>query len=127
MEVLIVERDEWMRSMLVDALKYEGIMAVAVPDCEALNPPPEEVPAVVITSMNRGHQEDMEGLALVSVLRRRWPDLGAIYLAALWPARLCRQALQTRERFLPKPVSLLRMASTVREMLHSGGRRARAS
>jgi hypothetical protein len=73
--------------------------------------------------------EDFPGVSaeLAIGLRRRWPDLGAIHLAALWPARLCRQALQTRERFLPKPVSLLRMASTVREMLHPGGRRATAS
>jgi len=36
-------------------------------------------------------------------LRRRWPDLGAIHLAALWPARLCRQALQTRNGSCPSP------------------------
>jgi hypothetical protein len=53
-------------------------------------------------------------------MRRKWPDLRAIYLAALWPARLSGQALAARDRFLTKPVRLAEMIRTVRELLDTG-------
>ena len=120
MDVLIVERDDLVGSVLADALDSEGIAAAVVPDEEALKLPPDEAPRVVITGLNRGHDEDLTGLQVVSVMRRKWPKLCAVYLAALWPARLQRQALAASERFLPKPVRLASMIRTVRELLDSG-------
>jgi DNA-binding NtrC family response regulator len=119
MDVLIVERDELVGSMLADTLDAEGISAVVVPDEQALKLPPDDAPRVVITGMNRGHNEDLTGIKLVSAMRRKWPQLCAVYLASWWPARLCRQALDARDRFLAKPVRLARMIRTVRELLDS--------
>jgi DNA-binding response OmpR family regulator len=125
MDVLIVERDELMRSTLADTLDAEGISAVAASDEEALKLPPNDAPQVVITGINRGHNEDLTGLEVVSVMRRKWPQLCAIYLAALWPVHLRRETLAAGERFLAKPVRLAQMTRIVRELLASGlcGRR----
>ena len=107
--------------MLADTLDAEGIPAAAASDDEeALKLRPDDAPQVVITGMNRGHDEDLTGLKLVSAMRRKWPQLCAVYLAASWPARLNRRMLMTRERFLPKPFHLAAMIRTVRELLNSG-------
>jgi DNA-binding response OmpR family regulator len=120
MDVLIVERDELIASMLTDALDGEGISVAVLPDEAALMLTPDEAPRVVITGMNRTHTEDLRGLKLVTAMRRKWPHLCAIYLAALWPARLSCRALAARERFLAKPVRLAAMIRAVRELLDSG-------
>jgi hypothetical protein len=70
--------------------------------------------------MNRGHGEDCCGLDVVEAMRRKLPELCAIYLAALWPARLPRRALAKGERFLEKPVGLAMMVRAVRELLNYG-------
>jgi hypothetical protein len=56
-------------------------------------------------------------------MRRKWPCLCVIYLAALWPAGLCRKVLAERERFLAKPFPLAAMICAVRDLLgFSAGR-----
>jgi DNA-binding response OmpR family regulator len=119
MDVLIVERDELVGSLLVETLEIEGISATVASDEEALMLG-DDGPRMVITNMNRGHNEDLRGRALVSAMRRKWPGVGAIYLAALWPAHLPRRALAAGERFLDKPVHLERMIRTVRDLLNAG-------
>jgi hypothetical protein len=74
---------------------------------------------MVITGINRGHAEDLTGLKVVAALRRKWPQLCALYLAALWPAGLRREMLAAGERFFAKPVPLWQMIRTVRELLDS--------
>lgn len=118
MNVLIVERDEHMGSILADTMDGEGIPFAVASDEEALKLPPDDAPRVVITSLNRGHYEDLTGLELVASMRRKWPQLRVVYLAALWPAHLPRE-LATGERFLKKPVRLTQVTDTVRELLGS--------
>jgi len=117
MDVLIIDRDELVGSILADTLDAEGIPAAVASDEEALRLPSDCAPRVVITGINRGHNEDMTGLKVVSEMRRRWPRLSAVYLASLWPARLRPEMLAARERFLTKPACLAQMAGTVRELL----------
>jgi hypothetical protein len=38
---------------------------------------------VVITDMNRGHDEDLAGLEGVTAMPRKWPQFCTVYLAAL--------------------------------------------
>jgi CheY-like chemotaxis protein len=118
MDVLIVERDELMGSMLADTLGEDGISAAVTSDDKALTLP--DVPQVVVTGINRGHTEDLKGLQVVSAMRRKWPQLCVVYLAALWPARLRHEMLSARERFLTKPVGAAQLTRTVRELLTSG-------
>ena len=65
-------------------------------------------------SLNR-EGDDLKGMAAARELCARWRCAGILYLAALWPARL--PGLSERERFLPKPVRLSKLARTVRELL----------
>ena len=122
MDVLIVERDELIAATLADALADGGIAAGVATDDEALALAltPAASPHVVITGMNRTHQEDLAGQDVVRTLRRKWPALCVVYLAALWPARLQRSALAAGERFLSKPVALTKMIRTVQELLAAG-------
>jgi DNA-binding response OmpR family regulator len=117
MDVLIVERDELIASVLADALLEDGIDTATVADeDEALNACRAQTPRVIITGINR-RDEDMKGLGLGRSLQRRWPFLSVIYLAALWPFGLQRSALGIQERFLTKPVALRSFVGTVRELL----------
>jgi DNA-binding NtrC family response regulator len=120
MDVLIIERDELVRSLLADTLDADGISAMAASDDEALKLSPDDVPRVVITGINRGHDEDLTGFKLVSSMRRKWPEICAVYLSALWPAPLCRERLSARDRFFTKPVRMAQMTGAVRELLDSG-------
>jgi DNA-binding response OmpR family regulator len=121
MDVLIVERGELVAALLADALNEEGIMAAVASDDEVLQLRPDDTPRVVITGINRGHSEDMIGLEVVAGMRRKWSQLGALYLAALWPLRLRHEMLAYRDRFLTKPVCLTQLIRTLRELL--GARR----
>lgn len=95
----------------------DGIAAAVVPhEQKALAIPVQEAPRVAIIGMNRSG-EDMKGLSVARTLRARWPALAVIFMAALWPARLCRNALSGRDRFLTKPVRLAQLAHTVRDLL----------
>jgi DNA-binding NtrC family response regulator len=116
MNVLIVERDELVAELLATTLADEGIDAAIVNDDNKAIEACEHVPQLVITSLNRRH-EDLAGFRLVRAMRARCPRLGAIYMAGLWPVRLPRNALGQRERFLQKPVPLTKLVRTVRELL----------
>ena len=123
MDVLIVERDELLAEVIADAQADDGITVTVVPDEQrALAIPVEARPCVVITGMNRS-DEDMKGFAAARTLRARWPAVGVVFMAALWPARLCRNALSVRDRFLTKPMRMANMTSAVRELLGSNPRR----
>jgi DNA-binding response OmpR family regulator len=120
MDVLIVERDELLGTVLAEALAEDGISAAVVPDEEALALPPDQAPLVVITGMNRGHNEDLAGMTLARCMRKKWPTLCITYLASLWPARLAREVLTAGDRFLAKPFAPTQMVRTVRQLMASG-------
>jgi hypothetical protein len=82
-----------------------GLNTAVVTDDEALTLPPDNGPRVVITGVNRTHREDMTGLSLVRAMRRKWPDLCAVFMAALWPALPHPSAVAAGERFVQKPAS----------------------
>jgi DNA-binding response OmpR family regulator len=123
MDVLIVERDELLGTVLADALAEDGTSAAVMPDEEALALPPDQAALVVITGMSRGHTEDLAGMTFGRCMRKKWPTLCIVYLASLWPARLARNVLTAGDRFLAKPVALTQMVRTVRQLIASGMRR----
>jgi DNA-binding NtrC family response regulator len=115
MDVLIVERDALVAEVFADALAEEGIEAKIIGDDEdAVAACEPDAPQVVITRVNRT-QEDLRGKQIVRAMRDRCPRLAAIFMAAVRPAKL--NALGKRERFLAKPVSMLKLVRTVRELL----------
>ena len=114
MDVIIVERNELLATVLADALADEGIDAAVVPDDEeALAACQPDMPQVVVTGINR-RRDDMRGLQFGRAIRNRCPLLAIIYMAALWPAQL---VLDKRERFIAKPMVMAALIRTVRELL----------
>lgn len=114
MDVLIVEHDALLAAVLTDALADDGLEAAVVPDDEeALAACQPDMRQVVVTGINR-RRDDLRGLQFGRAIRSRCPLLGVIYMAALWPAQL---ALNTRERFLSKPMAMKTLVQTVRELL----------
>ena len=88
MDVLIIERDKLLAQILADALSDASLdVTIVTDDRNAVACCEHDVPGIVITSINR-HGEDMAGLQLVRAMRRRWPRLSAVYMAAFWPAQL---------------------------------------
>jgi DNA-binding response OmpR family regulator len=108
--------------MLTDALAEDGITAAVMPDDEALVLPSEPAPIVVITGMNRDHNEDLAGLKVATCMRKKWkwPTLCIVFLASLWPFRLARNVLTAGDRFLAKPFAPTQMVRTVRQLMASG-------
>jgi CheY-like chemotaxis protein len=82
MDVLIIEGNELVRSVLAETLDAGDISATGASDEEALMLPSNDASQIVITGINRGHDEDLTGLQVVAALRRKWPQLCAVYLAA---------------------------------------------
>ena len=120
MDVLIVEMDDLIAATLVEALACDDIMAEVVPgENEAMAKCHEDCPKVVVTSINR-QAEDMEGLRLARAMRARCPGIAIVYMAALWPVKLGRNALDERERFINKPPAIKNLSGTVRELLATG-------
>ena len=115
MNVIIVEGDDLLAEVFASALAEEGIEAEIIADDEAAVAAckPEE-PQVIITGINR-HREDLQGWRVVRAMRDRSPRMAAVFMAAIWPAKL--KALGVRERFLPKPVPLRKFVETVQELL----------
>jgi DNA-binding response OmpR family regulator len=114
MDVLIVEQDDLLAGVLLDALADEGIEAAVVPDdVEALGACGREKPQIVLTGMNRRY-DDMKGLQLGRAIRRRFPLLAVIYMASMLPTQV---ALDTLERFLAKPMGIRALGRAVRELL----------
>src|SRR5690242_3670074 len=102
-DMLIIEQEEIIAEVLVDALSAEGIDAAVVgDDRKAIETCESDAPCVLITRINR-RKEDLGGLRLARGMRRKRPLLGVIYMAAVWPAYLHRCALEFRERFLINP------------------------
>jgi DNA-binding response OmpR family regulator len=117
MDVLIVETDELIAGVLSDALSADGISVAIMPnEEEAMRACRDGSSRVVITGINR-RSEDMKGLYFARAMRVRCPWLAVVFMAALWPVRLHQRALGIRERFLTKPIAMLKLVRTVRELL----------
>jgi CheY-like chemotaxis protein len=103
-DVLVVEPALLVREMITEALQDAGLRVTetasaeaALGAVEAASRPPE----VLVTAIAL-HVGGMDGPALAAALRRRWPDLGVIYLAE-HPGDLAEDALDAREHCLMKP------------------------
>ena len=121
MEVLLVE-DEVLISMtlaeeladagfdVTEASTAEAAMAALAATAEAALPPP-----ILVTDMNLGG--DMDGLALVAELRRRWPEAGAVVTTTRYPPDLDMRRRDPREVWLVKPFGPLRLTATVHQLM----------
>jgi DNA-binding response OmpR family regulator len=85
-------------------------MAALAAAAEAALPPP-----ILVTDVNLGG--DMDGLALVAELRRRWPEAGAVVMMTRHPPDLDIRRRDPREVWLVKPFGPLRLTATIHELM----------
>ncbi len=110
--VLLVEDDDLIRIGLTELLIDAGFEVLEAPNAEAAlqltgTVPP---PRLLVSDVNLGR--GMDGFALASAARRRWPDLPVLLMSGLgsnFADRRCGAA----ELFLSKPFSFVSFLHTV--------------
>jgi DNA-binding response OmpR family regulator len=114
--ILIVDDDAEMAALLRDALDREGFQAVAeTRGRDALVATERRPFDVVIVDKE---MPDLNGLDLMSELRRRLPEVRLIFLTAFGGALVARAARKRgADRYLDKPVRLDDLIATVRAVL----------
>jgi CheY-like chemotaxis protein len=119
MDVLVVEKDAPLRTVLTTWLRERGLEVGEAASGEAALEIAEisARPPVVVTNTRLGTGR-MTGLAVGEVLRRRWPDMGVIYITG--HADPPRDGSGARERCLPTPFPLAALLDTIREVAPSG-------
>ena len=114
--ILIVDDDAEMAALLRDALDREGFQAVAeTRGRDALATTERRPFDVVIVDKE---MPDLNGLDLMSELRRRLPEVRLIFLTAFGGALVARAARKRgADRYLDKPVRLDDLIAAVRAVL----------
>ena len=116
MDLLVVEDEPLVRQAVVECLEEAGF---AVPDAAHAEAALAIVaadgpPAVLITDVHLMLGARFSGLALAAVLRRRWPEVGVLYITG-HPECLIGRRLGAQERCLAKPFSSTRLTRAVRD------------
>jgi DNA-binding NarL/FixJ family response regulator len=75
-----------------------------------------EAPPTVLVTHTHFPTGGMDGLALAREARRRWPDLGVVYVTGQ-PSGLDGHLLGARDRFVPRSVSSGALVRAVRALL----------
>jgi DNA-binding response OmpR family regulator len=129
MYVLLVEDEALIREMLAEDLADAGLDVAEAPSAEvalvvaAAAGQTGKPPCVLVTDVNLGG--GMDGLALAREVRRRWPEVGVVYVTGR-PSKLDGHALGARERFLPKPFGPSRLTAAVHQLMGRSRRRGGA-
>jgi DNA-binding response OmpR family regulator len=124
--VLLAADECLAREAITEALDGAGLSISRVATAEAAlhasEASPGPPPAVLVTDTDIP-AGGMDGLALAGAARRRWPNLGVVYLTGR-PSRLDGHVLGARDRFLPRPVAPDALVRAVRGLLIAPTRRA---
>ncbi len=120
MDVLLVEDEPLIREMLAEDMIDAGLEVAEAPSAEAAlgagsaagaaRPPPR----ILVTDVNLGG--GMDGLALATEARRRWPGVGVVVMTGN-PPNLAGRASDPREVCLHKPFGPSRLTTAVHELM----------
>lgn len=100
--VLVVEDEDLVRSLAVDALEEAGYATLEAQNAEQAIQLLETHPEVRLVFTDVQMPGVMDGAKLAAAVRRRWPPLRVIVTSARPQPELIEDAV-----FLPKPYSLL--------------------
>ena len=120
MDVLLVEDEGLIREMLAQHLADAGLDVAEAPTAEvalvvaAAAGQAGKPPRVLVTDVNLGR--GMDGLALATEVRRRWPEVGVVVMTGN-PANLNGRRPGPREVRLFKPFGPHVLTTTVNELL----------
>ena len=114
MDVLLVEDEPLVRELVCDGLIDAGLQVVAAANAdEALRAVDHHgaPPAVLLADLNLG--PGMSGPALANEARRRWPQVGIMFMTGEERHLACVRS-EFREGWFPKPFSPTRLVAAVR-------------
>jgi|SRR5689334_22183386 CheY-like chemotaxis protein len=119
MQVLLIEDDPLLRSILSDTLGAEGMDVSGLANAEdaLILLGAGQVPDVLVTDINLG--AGLNGYDLAEVARARHPDVEVVLISGAMPEEGLRP-LRRHERFLSKPFSPATLATAIREMAGAG-------
>jgi DNA-binding response OmpR family regulator len=122
MDVLLVEDEPLVGCMLATELEHAARLSVAhaITAEEALGALMRPgrcgaaLPPVLVTDIALG--SGMDGLALADEVRRRWPEVGVVFITGRQPIMRGR-SFGPRERLLLKPFALGALTHAVRDLM----------
>ena len=103
--VLLVEDEDLIRMVLIDAMTDAGFKVIEAASAESALALAETTPCpdAIVSDINLG--PDMDGFALAAALRRRWPAVPVLMISGRGANFAGRQSGKA-ERFLSKPFRL---------------------
>lgn len=113
--VLIIEDDEMLRSLTVDAIELLGVDVV---DCSTADDgllELERIPSIKLLISDICLPGSLDGLALAKVVWARWPDLPIILTSG--NRTVPEDELASNAMFMQKPWSLKALHNAVRKYL----------
>ena len=117
MDVLVVEDEPLVRETAVAALREAGFSVAEAASAEEALALAERAddgpPAVVVVDLRLG--PGMDGLALGAEARRRWPEVGVVYVTG-HPDSFHGRLLGPRERYVVKPFAPAALLGAVRRL-----------
>jgi CheY-like chemotaxis protein len=120
MDLLVVDDEPLVRQSVVECLQDAGFEVSDAAHAEAALAvaAADGPPAVLVTDVNLKLGSGFCGIALAAVMRRRWPQLGVLYVTG-HPECLTGRRLGARERCLAKPFSSAKLTRAVRDLMPS--------
>jgi two-component system cell cycle sensor histidine kinase/response regulator CckA len=113
--ILLVEDEEVLRGLISEMLSGKGYDVVVVADpAAALDWVRDNAFELIITDVLL---PIMSGAALVNVLRKQQPELGALFISGYASTIIDDTTLDQRTRFLPKPFTAEDIAAAARNIL----------
>jgi DNA-binding response OmpR family regulator len=116
MKILLVDDDEFLRSVLVEVLRDAGYEVVETANPHealglrvAIGPP-----GLVITDIDL--QSTLNGFDVAAVAHRLWSTVRVILISGL-SAEHTGQALDPRDRYLQKPFSQTRLLGAIENLM----------
>lgn len=116
--VLVVEDDEILRSLMVDAISLLGFKIIDCASADEALPMLEEDTSVALVMTDICMPGRMDGLALAQVIWTRWPGLPVIVTSG---QRSMPEGMPSNPRFLQKPWSLVTLHHAIKSCLPKQG------
>lgn len=113
--VLIVDDQHWVKTMLKEALSYSGFDAhVASDHVEAIEIVIVEQPEIVIIDVNL---PEIDGFRLLSIIRSIKPDVKAVFISGSSNVNVARRAMaEGALRYFIKPFDVFDFTSYLTEI-----------
>jgi two-component system, response regulator PdtaR len=113
--ILIVDDDRLLRDLLIELFTDEGFVVIEAENADQALQQLELAPNVGLLLTDVQMPGELDGVGLVEVVRRRWPNIASIISSGVIQPRF--EEMPPQARFVPKPWSACDMLRQVHEAL----------